>query len=556
MARPETRWLLSILMVNLQNCLAQPGAPIPPSAPQCQIPHEEYDGMVLSRAIHCVWEPGPGPQMSTTYTLHWKSADDRGQVKGTSMNGFIERHHVSSHSELTVWVQAENQHGVVESEKASFNTADIMKPLAPTVQSHSQEPLEIHWRSQCSLQGLSEGGCEVRHRAEADQGWPEAEGGFHGIYPVENPQPYTVYEFQVRCACTDLSSLMSDWSPIYKVESAGAAPVGKLDVWGDCEMHSRSSECVLRWKELSKLQALGNILGYELRFLYSNSTVAVMNVSTAEPKGQLVCNETQCYLTSYLTGVTAVNVSAYGVYGATSPAYLAIPIPGKENDKQGIRLKMNSETLTVSWDLPDQLTDNLTEYVVQYKCETKAGRLQTQEFDWVRINKSQISCVLTGKFENYTAYHVSLFAVSQNGYSQHLSSAVEYVLQGTPSKVPSFQVVNIYATSVNLSWESIPLLQRKGVILLYQIGVDSKEVYNVSVHPRHKNMTFLLEHLNPGQDYEVWISAVTEAGTGPMASTRFKTKEGYDHKRKPVPWCFSVSTRKCQTPETATFSNR
>lgn len=49
-------------------------------------------------------------------------------------------------------------------------------------------------------------------------------------------------------------------------------------------------------------------------------------------------------------------------------------------------------------------------------------------------------------------------------------------------------------------------------------------MYNVSALPQHENKTFQLQHLSPGQDYEVWIRAVTAAGAGEKATARFRTK--------------------------------
>ncbi|XP_078140932.1 interleukin 12 receptor, beta 2a, like [Centroberyx gerrardi] len=515
MARPGTRWILSILLVNLPKCLASPGPPPPPSRPECHIPLEEHDSR-----IHCVWEPGLDPQTATTYKLHWKSDNSKGQMTGTSVSGFIRRDQYCSHCCLSVWVQAENQHGFAKSGETSFNTANIMRPPPPNVTHSSQEPFVIYWKSRCVQYGHSEGDCEVRHRAEADQGWLEGEGGFN-VYTLDSPQPYTYYQFQVRCSCADVIGLMSDWSAVYKVRSAEAAPVGELDVWRDCGLSSSSSDCVLTWKTLPTFQAHGRILGYEVNLFYGNGSAALLNVSAAEPSGQLVCDEMRCHLTSSLKGVSAVSVSAYGAHGATSPARLAMPTPGKKNDEQAVRLKMDSESLGASWDLPSQLSDDLKEYVVQYK---QAGCPPVQGFDWVRVHKSQATGSLKGHFENYTAYQVSLFTVSHNSNIRHLSSVIGYSLQGISSKVPSFKVITIEATHVTLFWEPVPLLQRKGVILCYQIGVD-QQVNNVSASPQHDNMTFVLEHLRPGQEYEVWTRAVTEAGPGANATTRFKTKD-------------------------------
>lgn len=47
---------------------------------------------------------------------------------------------------------------------------------------------------------------------------------------------------------------------------------------------------------------------------------------------------------------------------------------------------MNEENLTVSWDLHSQLSDNLKEYVVQYK---QAGCPPGQGFDWIKVTTNQ-----------------------------------------------------------------------------------------------------------------------------------------------------------------------
>lgn len=60
----------------------------------------------------------------------------------------------------------------------------------------------------------------------------------------------------------------------------------------------------------------------------NNGTEVLVNVSTAEPRDHLVCDEVQCHFTSSLKGVSSVNVSAYNAHGATRPSYLAMPQPG------------------------------------------------------------------------------------------------------------------------------------------------------------------------------------------------------------------------------------
>ncbi|CAL8284684.1 unnamed protein product [Boreogadus saida] len=527
MARLDNGWLLSIFLVivpNTKGYLAQQGGPPPPTRLECSIPYEEDSGMMVRSPIQCVWDPGPPSKTPSIYTLHLESADNSVQkFNGSSTNAYIPPTLVSSHSELTVWVEAKNQHGSASSPRSTFNTAKIMKSATPNITQHTLAPLEIYWESKCSKQGLSEGECKVRHRVAPGVSWAEVEEGFQVVYCLENVLPYSWYEFQVRCSC--LGSSLSDWSKVYKVESPGAAPVGMLDIWSDCQLSPQSAECVLMWKTPPGWNAGSEILGYVVTLSRWNGTVTLVNASTVDKASdQLTCDKKLCHLMA--KDVTAVNVSAYTAYGATTPACLRIPLTAQYNRGEALQLSMSAERLLVSWNPPTRFINNQSTYVVQYK---QAGLLKTpaKGFDWIRLDRTHISATLTGQFENYTAYQVALFLVSPYGASDHISSAVGYVHQGIPPKVPSFEVVKVKANSVKVIWKTILLPQRRGVIVCYQIGLDSQRVHNLSEHQGDTDWSFRLDYLNPGQNYEVWIRAITEAGPGPKSTATFKT-EGFD----------------------------
>ncbi|XP_074513020.1 interleukin 12 receptor, beta 2a, like isoform X2 [Sebastes fasciatus] len=518
MATLRRGWLLSILLVNVPHCFA-PGPPDALSPPECCIP---CGGENNCADIHCSWNSRPDPQIPTYYSLHWKPANSEEEhvINGTILSWIILREHFPR-GELHVWVQAKNQYGSNKSEEAVFDTANINKMPPPNVSFPShEESLGVSWESSCDEHHVSVGVCDIRYRIKDDHIWLEDKVSLS--YTVDDPQPATDYEFQVRCSCDP--GVKSDWSDIAEIRSTEKAPVGELDVWRDCGISQASSDCVLTWKRLPISQARGVILGYGVKLLYNNDTVKVVNVSTAESNCWLV-EETQCHFTTSLKDASLVSVSAYNALGATVPSSLAMPVPGEEKNGEAIRLKMSEENLTVSWDLPSQPSDNLKEYVVQYK---HAGSPPGRGFHWIKVNKSQTTVFFKGQYEWYKPYQVSLFTVSHSNKVHHLSSVIGYSLQGIPSRVPSFQVFSIAATGGTMSWESVPLCEQNGVILYYQIivddGVDGQNVYNVS----YKSKTFKLQHLNPEQDYEVRIRAVTVAGPGANETAKFKTKQSED----------------------------
>ncbi|KAL7860408.1 hypothetical protein AOLI_G00167570 [Acnodon oligacanthus] len=175
-----------------------------------------------------------------------------------------------------------------------------------------------------------------------------------------------------------------------------------------------------------------------------------------------------------------------------------------------------SQFLNVSWSVPSQSIEHIQEYVVQYK---PVGLPHTHSQNWVKVNTSQNSVTVRGQFWKYTAYNVSLFAVI-NKCSHLVQSATVYTVQEVPPKVMDVRVTDISASSAVLTWKPLPLDKSQRVILNYLVGFSNHTVLNVS---SNKN-SILLPELNPGQQYEVWISAVTSGGQGERTVTLFATK--------------------------------
>lgn len=434
-------------------------------------------------------------------------------TSSTGSSGTINREHFS-YGELSVWVEAKNDHGSNKSEVVVLNVADIIKPPPPKVTLRLQKSIDIEWNSFCNELQLSVGTCDVRHRIEVDQIWLEHDGGFSTMYRIENPQPCTVYEFQVRCACG--TALTSDWSAIQSIRSVEKNPEGKTNIWWDC---LEGFNCALTWENLAVSQTC-SVQGYNVSLFYKNGSA----VFTTEESDQL-CDEMRCHLNTSLKDVSSFNVSAFNAHGATQPSHLVLPKRSiacqethmsKEDNKKAINLKMNEVNLTVSWNLSSWPSDNLKEYVVQYK---QVGCPPGKGFAWVRVKENQTTAFFKGDFKNGTRFNVSLFSVSHSMEVHQLSSVIGYSLEGIPAEVSLFKVSSIGATQVTLKWELPPESKQNGMILYYQIGIGKQLVYNVSAQ-NHK-----FSDLSPGQKYEVWIRAVSAAGPGANATTTFKTPQ-------------------------------
>lgn len=139
------------------------------------------------------------------------------------------------------------------------------------------------------------------------------------------------------------------------------APIGKLDIWMDCGISTKASDCFLTWKvcklsqatgrqgeenksiclstltvlfllnqELPISQTCGVILGYELRISHGDKE-ELFNLSTTFPNNQLKCDEMQCHFDSIkpsIKNATSVSLLAYNVHGANAPSYLPKLVTG------------------------------------------------------------------------------------------------------------------------------------------------------------------------------------------------------------------------------------
>ncbi|XP_015240402.1 PREDICTED: interleukin-12 receptor subunit beta-2-like [Cyprinodon variegatus] len=511
MATSTPWWLLVFALQHC--CFSNPGPPPPPSNLQC---HRPCSGSHCLD-IKCIWNPKPHLDTSTTYSLHWKKNAEDEKVNRSSSDGLIRRAQFESHAELLVWVQAKNQFGSVESEPVVIHTQNIIKPSPPQFQFGSRDPLEIFWNNSCENLQQSVEDCEVAYNTEEDRNQIQYEEELTSSFAHLDPQPNTVYEFQVRCKCD--SSLFSDWSETFSIKSAESAPVGEVDAWWDCG----PSSCFLNWKNLSNSQARGYILSYEVTVLYNNGTIQLMNVSTDDPSSLYIFDGMNWRLTSPLKDVSSVNISAYNALGATKASPLPMLTPDKQADFPNIDLEMNSENLTVSWNPPPNFSDQVKQYVVQYK-DCGLG-----EFDWIKVNNHQTTGFFKGAFKNYTPYQVSLFVVSNLNEVRHLATARGYSSQRVPSVAPVFDRSEITGTEMTLFWKPVPSCNQSAMILYYQIGVSTQRVYNVSVTPDHEGMTYKLSDLSPGEEYQVWIRAVSKAGPSPKVTRTFRINphEGY-----------------------------
>ncbi|KAK1799289.1 hypothetical protein P4O66_007537, partial [Electrophorus voltai] len=445
------------------------------------------------------------------------------------------------------WLSASNALGSVWSDEVTFDMDAIVQPSAPLITGHEPKPLEILWEAKRDAGLPAQWLCKVQYRRPCDPDWTEDEASHEANFVLEDPVPFTTYTFRVRCWLSSLMRnyvVMSDWSEEYNAKTPPAVPLGKLDVWSVCEPSLEAPTCKILWKEMPVSQAQGKISSYMVRVrLHNGSDMSmrsnrtgytaeetcmqsgtvmdgkgVENVTSCAP--QTCDQEESCFqsipLKVPITEVKAVSVAASTTQGESIPSFVALPRTDVPTPTVKPKVRGARNELSVSWCVPTWFSERVQEFVVQHK-PIKLHRILC--LNWVKVNKSQSSIVVKGPLWDYTAYNVSLFAVVNN-FSHLLGYSIAYTVQKVPPKVTDLQIMNISSSTVDLTWTPISLNTSPGLILYYLVHLDNGSVVNVS---RHMSSVQLRE-LKPGQHYDVWISAMTEAGEGEKATTSFTTK--------------------------------
>uniref|UniRef100_A0A8C1RQN9 Interleukin 12 receptor, beta 2a, like n=1 Tax=Cyprinus carpio TaxID=7962 RepID=A0A8C1RQN9_CYPCA len=429
-----------------------------------------------------------------------------------SDSAVIKRTEYMKSTYTTVWVTAENVLGSVQSEKSDFNTGHIKRPDPPYNISLTSAPLEFIWDMDCDGMGPLDKSCQVQYHENNHMDWIEVDD-CQAMFVLEDPQPFTLYSFRVRCHCGHEEKVMSSWSSVNSVRTPPAAPVGQLDVWSDCAPNSDKSSCNVYWKEMPLSQARGEIISYIVMLQLENGTQVTRQRRDTVSQHPA---EQSCLQLSFPLepGVRGVFVSANTSMGTSDPTFMPFAVRGQMKPEVNLSVVGANQMLLVSWSLHPQFSESVLGYVVQHVSVVPHLCL-----NWVRVNRTQRSGTLKGDLRNYTAYNVSLFAVFNN-HSTFLSSEIAYTLEGVPPKVQQVHVNNISHSSATLIWSPIPVNESKGVILHYLVGITETGSKISS-----DRTSALLSELQPAKQYQAWVSAVSAAGEGNRRFTTFSTNE-------------------------------
>ncbi|KAM4735338.1 granulocyte colony-stimulating factor receptor-like isoform 2-T2 [Anableps anableps] len=513
----------AVLICCIQNCSqVVAGVAIraghPPEMPQnlsCQM-------NLTSETLNCKWNPGQqDTHLPTKYTLHTEIRDlnlnHTYNLPPEVHHYCIPRHELGMFIKIEIYVKAENNLGEATSEHIvldPLSTAKFGRPSIVKIDVESKRLgcLKLTW-------GLSPREAWTRHiplnfelrlkTADSDQ-WSSPP---IPVWQVKLSKPVkeqcrllhgTRYLAQIRVRY--MQSPWSEWSSSKSGVTLETAPTGRLDSWMKVSRNhtSKNLNIQLFWKPSKLFRANTQNLSYI--------------VSHLRGERRRICSTNEKWCTFQLSGrVRKVHLSAVNSAGKSHPTEIRIHQPKALKAIVDVTaVPHDDRSFLVQWTA--DVTSGLTGYVVEWKPLLKTDLCHIH---FEIVNKNQSSLIISGSFEPYNPYGISVYPRFKNGTG--LPQTVNaYLRQKAPSVVPKIQLKKTWKSDIEISWDEIPLEQRNGMIKGYKVFYwdENRHVKVVSADAEDRRV--ILKDLNISSSYEAFMMVSTFGGSLNGSTIYFK----------------------------------
>ncbi|XP_077619595.1 oncostatin-M-specific receptor subunit beta [Crocuta crocuta] len=501
------------------------------------------------KTLNCTWDPGNDTGLLTQLTPSY-----------TLLESFSGKKAICTHKTWCNWQVAPDSQEMYNftltagndlrkrSVHLLFNLTHRVHPLAPfnvVFKNVSTTNATMAWRIHsvgnystllCQVEVCGEGKVIQKQNVSVK---------VNGEHLVKNLEPYTEYAAQVRCAYASHFWRWSEWTR-HNFTTAEAAPSEAPDVWRNVK--SMQGHCVvtLFWKPLSKLQANGKILFYNvvLEHLDGPSTLKLLSIPAPANGTELILD--QC---SYEIHVTANN----SVGSSPASVIMVSRDPGSK-DVGEERVKGTKRGFALSWKPQPR---GVTGYVVEW-CQCPGDPLC--DLRWKSLGPNATSTLVSSDaFTPGVRYNFRIYAISTERIPYLLERKTGYSQELAPSDNPQVLTSNLTASSFTLSWKDYPAESQPGFVQGYSLYLKSKAPQCLpgsekAVLPDNsvcckykidnpKQKTFVVENLQPASFYEFFLTPYTSVGEGPLgAFTKVTTPDEYSHIliRILLPMIFSI----------------
>ncbi|KAJ3597380.1 hypothetical protein NHX12_000907 [Muraenolepis orangiensis] len=441
--------------------------PVAPGRVSCQT------NLTTPSTMTCSWDPGHQETlMPTQYKLGQNRSYD---VPVGVQRVVLPRSDFAFYVEMTVWVTASNALGEATSDPITvepLSSAKFPPPYLQRAVARRYGCLQLTWNLQ-HFMSPNKMTLEAQVRPSQTSTWTLATVRSKSV--VCDLLHGTQYQVQIR-TCYQ-GSPWSDWSESQTGFTLEKAPVGPLDYWMKIPKERKDKFLAYRlfWKPSSQFRSNGRVLSY----------------TVSDPWGRQVCS----------TAASSCDLrlkTQWKKCTTTEPGCTGSGLPGS----------------------------GVTDYVVEWRplLETDSSRLLFE-----LANRNQSSVLLTGHFEPYQPYEVSVYPRFEDAVGLP-KRATFYTRQKAPSSVPDLKVRSRWLSYVELTWEELPLQERNGIISSYQLYYwdDPKHINVVACDV--DNQRVVLKGLSKGTSYSVFLMVSTSGGdrNGSVITLRASAADGVD----------------------------
>ncbi|XP_051709761.2 oncostatin-M-specific receptor subunit beta isoform X4 [Oryctolagus cuniculus] len=379
------------------------------------------------KTLKCTWEPGPdtglawSKQPSQSYTLlesfsrrkehcqhrswcHWQISQGSQETYNFTLlaENRLRRRSVNLLFNLTRRVHP------VDPQSIKFENVSARS----AIMTWKEYSIVNHCTLLCQVELRGEGEVTQQHNVSVE---------VNGEYVLSGLEPDTQYATQVRCASASHFWKWSDWVP-QKIITFEAAPSEAPDVWRNVTSEPGRQNVALFWKPLSKHQANGKILFYNvvIENLDSASRLQLLSIPAPATQQELMLDP-RC---SYRIHVTANN--SMGTSPASIVAVAGDPGNGTENVKEE-RITGTDGGFPLSW---KPKSGDVAGYVVDWCAHP---RDTSCDFQWKHVGPNTTSTVISSdSFEPGVRYSFRIYGLStkriayllakKTGYCQELAN--------------------------------------------------------------------------------------------------------------------------------------
>eukprot|EP00058_Branchiostoma_floridae_P002315 XP_002587803.1 hypothetical protein BRAFLDRAFT_126585 [Branchiostoma floridae] len=361
--------------------------------------------------------------------------------------------------------------------------------------------------------------------------------------------PFTTYDICVRAHPVQLDASTGDiigtegyWSDcpelLISVQTHKAPPVGTVPAWLHVtpSSHPGIRNVIVYWKELPQRDQNGVIKDYTVAVAsraenghITQESYRLLTVSGDKRHVNLTSALQLKSDTSYVIKVYASNE-----LGRSQDTVLQLPQDGEVPTIQASTINVNvtsPTSVTLSWQQPEETRVQLTGYIIFWMAwKSENGMYTWGEPDWQSVVDDQVLARTMAQhevsrgLEGRTRYRFGIVLISREGFGE-----TTVINAYTEEMAPRGQVEDLHLstsgpTSLQLTWEPLPLEWRGGILQGYQvqycplvegIGTACAEGSTKTVNiTGEETASLILRGLSPFTRYTVRIAAVNRQGLG------------------------------------------